>query len=84
MSNEDHKILKDARKWAPDLPEGRDAFYEAASINSALLPPDQRLALIEYIDSVAADEGNLRGVSQLLALKRKLTEADAKLKRAGR
>ncbi len=82
--NEDHKILKDARKWAPDLPEGRDNFYEAASINSAMLPPDQRMALIDYIDSEMAGEENLRNSSQLLALKRKLQEADAKLKRAGR
>jgi hypothetical protein len=71
VSNEDHRVLKDARKFAPDLPEGRDVFYETAAVQSALLPPDQRVALIQYVDSeLMGDEGNLRQRSQLLALRR--------------
>ena len=72
MSNEDHKIQKDARKWAPDLPEGRAAFYEAASINSALLPPAERMALIEYIDGEMANEGNLRQSQPTLRIEEKI------------
>ena len=76
--NEDHKILKDARKWAPDLPEGRDNFYEAASINSAMLPPDQRMALIEYIDSEMAGEENLRKFQSAARIEKKIARGRCK------
>lgn len=85
MPNDDHPILKAARNHAPDLPEDRGALYEAAAVNSAMLQPQERVVLIEQIErELQGDEGSLRERAQLLALRRRVTDAHYRLLAAKR
>jgi hypothetical protein len=86
-STEDHPLIAEARLSAPELEgKGRDEFYQKASIELALLAPQQRTAVIQQVSKALHDDEStdLRKKAQLVALKRHLNITDATLKRAGR
>lgn len=84
MPTDDHPIIKQARDYAPELPD-RSAVYEAAALHSALMPQDHRTALLQHVQQqLLADEGSLRERAQLLSLHRRLSDADNKLRAAKR
>jgi hypothetical protein len=71
--------------FAPDFVGDRAELYATIATNTALLPPDQRVELIQRVDhALMADEGSIRERAQLLAMRRQLVDADAKLRRAKR
>jgi len=85
MPTDDHPILKRMKDHASMHSAGRDQVYERASVEMALLSPEQRLGYLEHVSGlIAADEGSLRERSQLVALRRHLQDTDEKLRLAGR